>query len=123
MGRPEGVEEVAPAADAFEGEVPDAVRELNRRRPSSLGDVFVEGREAQDPPNEDITGGRGREELNPHAIDVVDKATESVQFFSDCVRRGDFESFVEDFRSTSEFMGDFCAEAQILSKTLIRHLP
>ncbi|MCP4873667.1 MAG: prephenate dehydrogenase/arogenate dehydrogenase family protein [Proteobacteria bacterium] len=63
------------------------------------------------------------EELNPHAIDVVDKATESVQFFSDCVRRGDFESFVEDFRSTSEFMGDFCAEAQILSKTLIRHLP
>lgn len=63
------------------------------------------------------------EELNPHALEVVDKAAESVQFFSDCVRTGDFESFVADFRATSEFMGDFCAEAQILSKTLIRHLP
>jgi prephenate dehydrogenase len=63
------------------------------------------------------------EELNPHAVEVIDKAAESIEFFRDCVKRGDFESFVNDFRATSEFMGEFCAEAQILSKTLIRHLP
>jgi len=63
------------------------------------------------------------EELNPNAGAVVDKAAESVAFFADLVKRRDFEHFVEDFRATSEFLGDFTSEAQILSKALIRHLP
>jgi prephenate dehydrogenase len=62
-------------------------------------------------------------ELNPHAQDVVGKALESMQWYAAQVRDGEFGAFIEDFRNTANFLGDFRFEAQVLSKLLIRHLP
>ena len=63
------------------------------------------------------------EELNPHSAEVVAQARESIRHVAGLVETGDFEAFVEDFKSTSDFLGGFCSEAQFLSKELIRHLP